>query len=257
MHHSEVFIETKPHAIADAMRCQLNCHSTLLLMRILLVEDEVKTVQIIQQGLEEQHYQVDVAYDGPMGLQLAMRHPYQLIITDIILPGFNGLELCKKIREAKLATPVLMLTALGTTDDKIIGLDAGADDYLAKPFEFRELLARIRALSRRGTTPLVTSNVLRIADLEMDLSMKSVTRQGKTIPLTAKEFALLEYFIRHQGRVISKVELAEKIWDITFDTGTNVIEVYVNFLRKKIDKDFSTKLLHTHIGMGYVLKIVN
>lgn len=226
-------------------------------MRILLVEDEVKTVQIIQQGLEEQHYQVDVAYDGPMGLQLAMRHPYQLIITDIILPGFSGLELCKKMREAKLATPVLMLTALGTTDDKIIGLDAGADDYLAKPFEFRELLARIRALSRRGTTPLVTSNVLRIADLEMDLSMKSVTRQGKTIPLTAKEFALLEYFIRHQGRVISKVELAEKIWDITFDTGTNVIEVYVNFLRKKIDKDFSTKLLHTHIGMGYVLKIVN
>ncbi len=226
-------------------------------MRILLVEDEVKTVQIIQQGLEEQHYQVDVAYDGPMGLQLAMRHPYQLVITDIILPGFSGLELCKKMREAKLATPVLMLTALGTTDDKIIGLDAGADDYLAKPFEFRELLARIRALSRRGTTPLVTSNVLRIADLEMDLSMKSVTRQGKTIPLTAKEFALLEYFIRHQGRVISKVELAEKIWDITFDTGTNVIEVYVNFLRKKIDKDFKTKLLHTHIGMGYVLKIVN
>ncbi|MFY7827957.1 MAG: response regulator [Flectobacillus sp.] len=226
-------------------------------MRILLIEDEVKTVRIIQQGLEEQEYEVDVAYDGPMGFQLASRHPYSLIITDIILPGFNGLELCRKLREAQISTPVLMLTALGTTDDKIVGLDAGADDYLAKPFEFRELLARIRALTRRGSVPLQTANVLKIADLEMDLDMKSVTRGGKAIPLTAKEFVLLEYFIRHQGRVISKVELAEKIWDITFDTGTNVIEVYVNFLRKKIDKDFAIKLLHTHIGMGYVLKVIN
>jgi DNA-binding response OmpR family regulator len=225
-------------------------------MRILLIEDEVKTVQIIQQGLEEQHYEVDIAYDGAMGFQLAIRNPYSLIISDIILPVFNGLELCRKIREAQISTPVLMLTALGTTDDKIVGLDAGADDYLAKPFEFRELLARIRALTRRGNTTIQTSNVLRIADLEMDLDMKAVSRSGKVIPLTAKEFTLLEYFIRHQGRVISKAELAEKIWDVTFDTGTNVIEVYVNFLRKKIDKDFSTKLLHTQIGMGYVLKVM-
>ncbi len=225
-------------------------------MRILLIEDEVKTVQIIQQGLEEQHYEVDIAYDGAMGFQLAIRNPYSLIISDIILPVFNGLELCRKIREAQISTPVLMLTALGTTDDKIVGLDAGADDYLAKPFEFRELLARIRALTRRGNTTIQTSNVLRIADLEMDLDMKAVSRSGKGIPLTAKEFTLLEYFIRHQGRVISKAELAEKIWDVTFDTGTNVIEVYVNFLRKKIDKDFSTKLLHTQIGMGYVLKVM-
>lgn len=225
-------------------------------MRILLIEDEVKTVQIIQQGLEEQHYEVDIAYDGAMGFQLAIRNPYSLIISDIILPVFNGLELCRKIRETQISTPVLMLTALGTTDDKIVGLDAGADDYLAKPFEFRELLARIRALTRRGNTTIQTSNVLRIADLEMDLDMKAVSRSGKDIPLTAKEFTLLEYFIRHQGRVISKAELAEKIWDVTFDTGTNVIEVYVNFLRKKIDKDFSTKLLHTQIGMGYVLKVM-
>lgn len=225
-------------------------------MRILLIEDEVKTVQIIQQGLEEQHYEVDIAYDGAMGFQLAIRNPYSLIISDIILPVFNGLELCRKIREAQISTPVLMLTALGTTDDKIVGLDAGADDYLAKPFEFRELLARIRALTRRGNTTIQTSNVLRIADLEMDLDMKAVSRSGKDIPLTAKEFTLLEYFIRHQGRVISKAELAEKIWDVTFDTGTNVIEVYVNFLRKKIDKDFSTKLLHTQIGIGYVLKVM-
>ena len=224
-------------------------------MKILVIEDEIKTVQLIKQGLEEQQCEVDVAYDGLMGFQLASRNHYQLIISDIILPGINGLELCKKLREAGIQFPILLLTALGTTDDKIIGLDSGADDYLVKPFEFKELMARIRALTRRNLGKIQTSNVLRIADLEMDLDSKSVIRAGKEIALTAKEFSLLEYFIRHQGRVISKVELAEKIWDITFDTGTNVIEVYMNFLRKKIDKDFELKLLHTQIGMGYVLKI--
>jgi DNA-binding response OmpR family regulator len=224
-------------------------------MKILVIEDEIKTVQLIKQGLEEQQCEVDVAYDGLMGFQLASRNHYQLIISDIILPGINGLELCKKLREAGIQFPILLLTALGTTDDKIIGLDSGADDYLVKPFEFKELMARIRALTRRNLGKIQTSNVLRIADLEMDLDSKSVIRAGKEIALTAKEFSLLEYFIRHQGRVISKVELAEKIWDITFDTGTNVIEVYMNFLRKKIDKDFDLKLLHTQIGMGYVLKI--
>lgn len=224
-------------------------------MKILVIEDEIKTVQLIKQGLEEQQCEVDVAYDGLMGFQLAFRNHYQLIISDIILPGINGLELCKKLREAGIQFPILLLTALGTTDDKILGLDSGADDYLVKPFEFKELMARIRALTRRNLGKIQTSNVLRIADLEMDLDSKSVIRAGKEIALTAKEFSLLEYFIRHQGRVISKVELAEKIWDITFDTGTNVIEVYMNFLRKKIDKDFDLKLLHTQIGMGYVLKI--
>ena len=224
-------------------------------MKILVIEDEIKTVQLIKQGLEEQQCEVDVAYDGLMGFQLATRNHYQLIISDIILPGINGLELCKKLREAGIQFPILLLTALGTTDDKIIGLDSGADDYLVKPFEFKELMARIRALTRRNLGKIQTSNVLKIADLEMDLDSKSVIRAGKEIALTAKEFSLLEYFIRHQGRVISKVELAEKIWDITFDTGTNVIEVYMNFLRKKIDKDFELKLLHTQIGMGYVLKI--
>lgn len=224
-------------------------------MKILVIEDEIKTVQLIKQGLEEQQCEVDVAYDGLMGFQLATRNHYQLIISDIILPGINGLELCKKLREAGIQFPILLLTALGTTDDKILGLDSGADDYLVKPFEFKELMARIRALTRRNLGKIQTSNVLKIADLEMDLDSKSVIRAGKEIALTAKEFSLLEYFIRHQGRVISKVELAEKIWDITFDTGTNVIEVYMNFLRKKIDKDFELKLLHTQIGMGYVLKI--
>jgi two-component system, OmpR family, copper resistance phosphate regulon response regulator CusR len=225
-------------------------------MKILVIEDEARTVQLIKQGLEEQQWEVDVAYDGLIGLQLATRNPYAIIISDIILPGMSGLDLCRKLREKGVVSPILLLTALGTTDDKILGLDAGADDYLVKPFEFRELMARIRALTRRNFGSIQTANNLKIADLEMDLDAKTVTRNGKEITLTAKEFALLEYFIRHQGRVISKVELAEKIWDITFDTGTNVIEVYVNFLRKKIDKDFEPKLLHTQIGMGYVMKVL-
>lgn len=225
-------------------------------MKILVIEDEARTVQLIKQGLEEQLWEVDVAYDGLIGLQLATRSPYAIIISDIILPGMSGLDLCRKLREKGVVSPILLLTALGTTDDKIVGLDAGADDYLVKPFEFRELMARIRALTRRNFSSIQTANQLKIADLEMDLDAKTVMRNGKEILLTAKEFALLEYFIRHQGRVISKVELAEKIWDVTFDTGTNVIEVYLNFLRKKIDKDFETKLLHTQIGMGYVMKVM-
>lgn len=226
-------------------------------MKILIIEDEVKTVQSIKQGLEEHQWDVDVAYDGTMGFQLASREAYSLIISDIILPGINGLELCRKLREANVSTPILMLTALGTTDDKIVGLDAGADDYLVKPFEFRELMARVRALTRRHTDVGQTANLLKLADLELDPDAKKVVRAGKEITLTAKEFQLLEYFLRHQGRVISKVELAEKLWDLTFDTGTNIIEVYINFLRKKIDKDFDPKLLHTQIGMGYVLKLAS
>lgn len=226
-------------------------------MRILIIEDEVKTVQSIKQGLEEHQWDVDVAYDGTMGFQLATRSSYALIITDIILPGMNGLELCQKLREANVSTPILMLTALGTTEDKIVGLDAGADDYLIKPFEFRELMARVRALTRRNNSVNQSANLLKIADLELNPDTKQVVRAGKEISLTAKEFQLLEYFLRHQGRVISKVELAEKLWDLTFDTGTNVIEVYINFLRKKIDKDFDPKLLHTQIGMGYVVKVLS
>jgi DNA-binding response OmpR family regulator len=225
-------------------------------MKILVIEDEAKTLQLIKQGLEEQQWEVDVAYDGLIGLQLATRNNYTLIISDIILPGISGLELCRELRAKGVVSPIILLTALSTTDDKIIGLDAGADDYLTKPFEFRELMARIRALTRRNIGSIQTENLLKIADLEIDLDAKTVTRNGIEITLTAKEFLLLEYFVRHQGRVISKVELAEKIWDITFDTGTNVIEVYINFLRKKIDKDFEPKLLHTQIGMGYVLKVV-
>lgn len=227
----------------------------MLGLKILLIEDEVKTLNLIKEGLEENKAQVDIAYDGQMGLTLAERNEYSLIISDIILPEMNGLTLCKTLRESGNNTPILLLTALGTTQDIITGLDAGADDYLSKPFEFSELRARIRALTRRGNAVIQKSNILRVADLELNADTKAVRRGDKEITLTAKEFSLLEFFMNNVGRVISKVELAEKIWDITFDTGTNVIEVYVNFLRKKIDKDFDVKLIHTQIGMGYVMKV--
>lgn len=224
-------------------------------MKLLLIEDEPKTVQSLKQGLEENGYEVDIAYDGLIGKQLAKKSGYQLIISDIIIPGINGIELCRELRNSGDETPILMLTALGSTDDKVTGLDAGADDYLVKPFEFKELLARVRALTKRGSSISQTANILRFEDLEISLDAKTVHRSGNKINLTAREFNLLVYLIRNQGRVISKVEIAEQVWDIGFDTGTNVIEVYVNYLRKKIDKDYPVKLIHTQFGMGYVLKI--
>ncbi|QRQ99989.1 response regulator transcription factor [Dyadobacter sandarakinus] len=224
-------------------------------MKLLLIEDEPKTVQSLKQGLEENGYEVDIAYDGLIGRQLSRNNTYQLIISDIIIPGLNGIELCREIRSRGNETPILMLTALGTTDDKVTGLDAGADDYLVKPFEFKELLARVRALTKRGSAVAHTAQVLKFADLEVSLDAKTVYRSGNKINLTAREFNLLVYLIRNQGRVISKVEIAEQVWDIDFDTGTNVIEVYVNYLRKKIDKDYPVKLIHTQFGMGYVLKV--
>lgn len=224
-------------------------------MKLLLIEDEPKTVQSLKQGLEENGYEVDIAYDGLIGKQLAKKGGYQLIISDIIIPGINGIELCRELRNSGDETPILMLTALSSTDDKVTGLDAGADDYLVKPFEFKELLARVRALTKRGSSISQTANILRFEDLEVSLDAKTVHRSGNKINLTAREFNLLVYLIRNQGRVISKVEIAEQVWDIGFDTGTNVIEVYVNYLRKKIDKDYPVKLIHTQFGMGYVLKI--
>jgi two-component system, OmpR family, copper resistance phosphate regulon response regulator CusR len=223
-------------------------------MRLLLIEDEPKTVQSLKQGLEENGYVVDVAYDGLIGKQLALRNTYHLIISDIIVPGINGLELCRELRKADDQTPILMLTALGTTDDKVVGFDAGADDYLVKPFEFKELMARVRALTKRGTVFNQTAQTIGFSDIEVNMDAKTVFRSGRKIELTAREFNLLVYLIRNQGRVVSKAEIAEHVWEIDFDTGTNIIEVYVNYLRKKIDRDFSTKLIHTQFGMGYVLK---
>jgi two-component system, OmpR family, copper resistance phosphate regulon response regulator CusR len=223
-------------------------------MKILLIEDERKTIQFIKKGLEENGYKVDTAEDGKSGKNLAFRNQYNLIITDVILPELNGRELCKELRTAKIETPILMLTALGDTDDVVAGLDSGADDYLAKPFEFKELLARIRSLTKRQPQVQVNENQLRIADLVLDINDRSVTRAGKKIDLTTKEFSLLEYFLRNQGRVIPRAELSKHVWNVDFDTGTNMVEVYVNYLRKKIDKDFDGKLIHTQFGMGYILK---
>ena len=222
-------------------------------MRILLVEDEPKVAAFIKKGLEEQAYEVDQAYDGFFGKKLALENDYDLIILDVILPQKNGLEVCKEIRQIKPGVSILMLTALGSTDDKILGLDSGADDYLVKPFVFQELVARIRALTRRSYDA-PANEILRLADLELNLTKKTVTRSGTPINLTAREFALLHYLMRNRERVVSRVDIIEQVWETSFDTGSNVIDVYINFLRKKIDKDFSPKLIHTLVGLGYVLK---
>lgn len=186
--------------------------------------------------------------------KLALQHKFDLIITDIILPKLNGIDLCKELKQSQPDTPIIMLTALGTTDDKVEGFDAGADDYLVKPFEMRELLARIRALLNRFQRTINTGNILKYADLEMNLHTKIVKRGDKEINLTPKEFNFLKYMLENPERVLSRVEIAEKVWDTHFDTGTNFIDVYINYLRRKIEKDFDTKLIHTKSGMGFILK---
>jgi len=224
-------------------------------VHILLIEDETKTLQSLHQGLQEQGFSVSTATDGLEGLSLAQLNDYDVVVSDITMPGMNGIELCRTLRERGFSMPILLLTALGQTDDKVAGLEAGADDYLAKPFEFKELLARIKALSRRNAATLKNENILRFQDLEQDLDAKTVKRAGKNILLTPREFSLMEFFLRNPGKVLSKTEIAEKVWDVDFDTGTNVIEVYVNYLRNKVDKGFEPKLIHTQFGQGYVLKL--
>lgn len=221
--------------------------------RILVVEDEPKVLSFIKKGLEENGFDVQTAENGPDGLNLARELDFSVIILDIMLPGLSGIELAMQLHRTGNKSRILMLTALGTLDDKLRGFDAGAHDYLVKPFEFPELLARVRSLLRRESDE-ATSQVLRAADLTMDLDRKVVKRGDVHIDLTAREFMLLEYLLRNKGRVVSKVDIAERVWDINFDTGTNVIEVYINFLRKKVDRDFEPKLIYTLIGMGYILK---
>jgi DNA-binding response OmpR family regulator len=224
-------------------------------MNILVIEDEKRVAELIKRGLEDQDYSVQLAFDGLTGKGYALAHEYDVIIMDVILPGMNGMDLCKAVRLQKPDVPIIMLTALGTTDDKVDGLDAGADDYLVKPFDFRELEARIRSLTKRqGKQAAAYPSVLKIADLELNTTAFTATRGGKEISLTPKEFKLLLYMMQHTGRVLSRTEIAEKVWETTFDSGTNFIDVYINYLRKKIDRDHTVKLIHTRPGIGFIFR---
>ena len=221
---------------------------------LLLVEDEPKVAAFIKKGLQTQAYLVDVTSTGKEAKERLTATAFDLIILDVNLPDISGLEVAEYIRSKNGKVPILMLTALDTTADKLLGFDSGADDYLAKPFDFLELLARIKALLRRSGTTEEAGRLLRVADLDLDLHERVARRQDQTIELTAREFSLLEYLMRNAGRVVSRVDIAEHVWDIGFDTGTNVIDVYVSYLRAKIDKNQPVKLIHTMVGMGYVLK---
>ncbi len=223
-------------------------------LHILVVEDEKKIADSLKQGLTENSFITEVAYDGLIGWKMFQNQSYNLVILDINLPGLNGYDLCKKIRSANPSVPIVMLTAMSSVEDKIEGFDAGADDYIIKPFDFRELLVRIRALLKRIHNQVATGSLLTAGDLIMNLDSKEVTRNSQPVSLTAKEFQLLEYFLRNKNRVLSRADIALNVWDIDFDTRTNVIDVYVNYLRKKIDKGFEEPLIHTQVGMGYILK---
>jgi heavy metal response regulator len=221
-------------------------------MRILVIEDEKKVATFIKKGLVEEHYAVDTAFDGEEGLYLSEINEYDLIVLDLMIPKIDGFGVLKKIRERKNNVPILVLTAKDSIEDTVRGLDAGCDDYLTKPFAFAELLARIRALLRRDKKE--KESVLRIADLSLSIVTHKVMRQGKEIELTSKEYALLEYFMRNPEKVLTRTMISEHVWDYHFDSNTNVIDVYVNYLRKKIDKDFDPKLIHTIRGIGYMMK---
>lgn len=221
-------------------------------MKILLVEDDPKISSFVKIGLESNDYIVDVAYDSPIGEKLALTKKYDVIILDVVIPGISGFELCKNIRNKSILTPIIMLTSLDSVEDKVQGFDCGADDYLIKPFNFQELMARIKALNRRNRDAIVKP-VVRVAGLEVDSIARKVKRDGKPINLTATEYKILELLIENKGKVFDRILIAEKVWGFSFNSGTNIIDVHINSLRKKIDKDFNTKLIHTRKGFGYVL----
>ncbi len=224
-------------------------------MDILIVEDEKKIADSLKKGLEELDYDVVVAYDGTIGEKMFSQGKYDLVILDVNLPGITGLELCKRIRQKNKSVPVLILTTFGSVPDKVEGFNVGADDYMVKPFSFEELIVRIRALLRRSSREsLPMGNLLQLADLTMNLDTKEVTRSGKKIRLTAKEFLLLGYLLRNKKMVVSRADIGEHVWNIDFDTNTNTIDVYINYLRKKIDREFPVKLIHTQVGFGYIMK---
>ena len=225
-------------------------------MKILVIEDEPSVSSFIKKGLEEQGNEVVQAFDGASGVKLACQYEFDVIILDIVMPIMNGIEACNKLKTIHhIEAPIIMLTALGTTDDIVSGLEMGADDYLTKPFKFKELLARISALTRRGTVNNGNrSHQLSVQDLTMDLNLKEVFRNNKEIKLTSREFRLLEYLLRNKNRVVSRIDILENVWEVDFDLGTNVIDVYINYLRKKVEDGKSSKIIKTVIGMGYIIK---
>lgn len=223
-------------------------------MKVLLIEDEAAVAAMIRKGLSESGYTVTVAPDGKAGLDIGTGNSFDIMILDIMLPGINGLELCKRLRKDGIDTPILMLTALGTTENIVAGLDSGADDYLVKPFKFAELEARLRTLGRRKTGTAKPADLIQIGDITVNTAAKNVIRKGQEISLTSTEYRLLECMVRNRGRVLSRIELLESVWGIDFNMGTNVVDVYVNYLRKKLGNDQDRKLIHTVIGMGYIIK---
>jgi two-component system, OmpR family, copper resistance phosphate regulon response regulator CusR len=222
-------------------------------VKILLVEDDSQIASFVKLGLESNQFLVDVAYDGVMGEKLALQKKYDVLILDVILPGINGFQLCQILRNNNIKTPILMLTSLNSTEDKVTGFESGADDYLLKPFAFQELLARIRALGRRNSD-MVLSPVIKLRNLELNTVTKRVKRNEKEIKLTTLEYKLLELLLSHPGKVFERIEISEKIWGTSFNTGTNFINVHINSLRNKIDKDYPEKLIQTVKGIGYVIK---
>lgn len=225
-------------------------------MKVLLIEDEQRVSSFIKRGLEEQGHRVFQAFDGVTGLKLGSQEEYDVIILDVVMPGMNGIEVCDQLKNKhQIVTPIIMLTALATTDDIVTGLETGADDYLAKPFKFKELLARINVLSRRnsGNKRSIT-NKLTVRDLVMNLDSKEVTKEGQLLNFTAREFKLLEYLLKNKNRVVSRTDILENVWEVGFDVGTNVIDVYINYVRKKIEVKGEEKIIKTVIGMGYTIK---
>lgn len=223
--------------------------------RILLIEDEANVASFISKGLGEQGYDVTVANDGESGFRAATQGDFNLIILDVILPGRNGMDICRDLRKAKgFGTPILMVTALGTTEQVVKGLETGADDYLTKPFKFQELLARVKVLQRRANAPAASNNELTYADVSVNLNTRKVYRDTKEVRLSNREFDLLVYMMRNPGRVLNRTEILQHVWEVNFDMGTNVTDVYVNYLRNKIDKEFGSRLIHTVVGKGYMLQ---
>ena len=221
-------------------------------MRILIVEDQISILQALKQGLEENNISVDAVSDGLKGKTLAETKSYNVIILDVMLPNLGGIELCKMLRNQNIKTPILFLSAMDSVEDKILGLNAGGDDYLGKPFSFGEVLARVKVLNRRNQADEQPNNKTKVGNLELNFDLKEAYREGKNLNLTKKEFRLLEYFFHNQGKMLSKSDIVEKVWDVDFDTGTNIVEVYVNYLRNKLDKGYDFKMIQTKFRFGYI-----